>query len=387
MTKEAYRLKNIACALTLKGTYEKGGRNLLEQDLNAIQQASIVCSEKEILWVGQEKNLPDQYRSIKSHDCQNTLVTPELIDCHTHLVFAGKRSHEYSMRLKGATYQEIAQNGGGILYTVEKTNQSSLEELFDLAKDRCQRLHLHGIGTIEIKSGYGLNYDREYQLSHLIHKLKKQLAPKINIHNTFMAAHAVPKEYSSSNQYLKKIVMPLLRDLHRENIIDSVDIFYEQNYFSKEDVRELFDLTLKLNLPRRLHADEFYDNKGAILACEYGALSVDHLLQTDSDGIEALANSQTIATLLPGTCFFLGKKQANARKFLDRGCRLAIGSDYNPGSCHFDNLLQIAAMAAPQYQMNLGELWAAITLNAAGALGLDDQGAIVPGLKPRFSFF
>ena len=149
----------------------------------------------------------------------------------------------------------------------------------------------------------------------------------------------------------------------------------------------LFSRAKSLGIPRRCHADEFNDNKGAILACEYGALSTDHLLRTDSQGLKALAQSETVATLLPGTGFFLGKDQANARLFLDHGCQVAIASDYNPGSCHFDNILQIASMAAPQYRMNQTELWAAITLNAAHALGLKNQGALVPGLAPRFSFF
>ena len=195
----------------------------------------------------------------------------------------------------------------------------SRDQLFNLVVERIGRLHSYGVGTIEVKSGYGLNFEKEYEIANVINDLKKHFKNKIQIINTYMAAHA----------------------------------------------------------------DEFYDNKGAILATKYGALSTDHLLRTTDDGILALSNSRTVATLLPGTGFFLGKEQANARALLDAGVKVAIGSDYNPGSCHCDNLLLIASLAAPQYKMNITELWCAITINAAHALGLKKQGAIMKGLVPR----
>ena len=384
---DAIRLSNISSLLTLKGAYDKGGRNLTRKDACVIKKGVVVCNSEKILWVGKEKELPPEYVSLEVLDCKNYTVTPELVDCHTHIVFGGDRSREYSMRLNGATYEEIAESGGGILSTVKSTNELSREELFATAKERCGQLYSYGIGSIEIKSGYGLNFEKEYEISHIIDDLKKALAPRIQIHNTFMAAHAVPKEFSSSSDYLKKVAIPLLKKLHGEGVVDSVDIFHERGYFNSDDVSVLFSLARELDIPRRCHADEFTDNKGALTACQYGALSADHLLRTGADGIEALAESKTIAILLPGTGFFLGKDQADARSFLDRGCRVAIGSDYNPGSCHFDNVLQIASMAAPRYKMNFTELWAAITLNAARALGLKNQGAIVEGQVPRFSFF
>ena len=381
------RLANISSALTLKTAYQKDGRRLMPQDLDIVSNANIVHDQKEILWVGQEEEVPSQYQSLNSQDCKGYVVTPELVDCHTHIVFGGNRSGEYSMRLNGADYQEIAKMGGGILSTMRATGRLSSQELFTLAKQRCEHLYSYGIGTVEIKSGYGLNFDKEYEISHIIDDLKKTFAPKIQVHNTFMAAHAIPQEFANSTEYLKKVVLPLLEKLRTEDMIDSVDIFHEQGYFNHADVKLLFSRARELGIARRSHADEFYDNKGAVLACHYGALSTDHLLRTGPDGIAALAQSETVATLLPGTGFFLGKDQAPARTLLDQGCRVAIGSDYNPGSCHFDNVLQIATMAAPQYRMNLAELWVSITLNAARALGLKNQGAIVPGFAPRFSFF
>ena len=387
MLMEATKLTNISTAITLQRAWEKSGRRLSREDFNAIPKANIVFDCEKILWVGPESQLPEQYKSLKSHNCGNAVVTPEIVDCHTHIVFGGERAKEHSMRLGGADYQEIGQAGGGILSTVKATRKLSSDKLFALARQRCERLHSYGVGSIEIKSGYGLSFEKEHEISRVIHQLKKSLAPKIQIHNTFMAAHAIPPEYSSSAEYLKQVVLPLLEKLAAEKVIDSVDIFHERGYFDAEDTKLLFFRARELGISRRCHADEFGDNKGAVLACEYGALSSDHLLKTGSDGIAALARSETVATLLPGTGFFLGKAQANARSFLDQGCRVAIASDYNPGSCHFDNVLQIASMAAPQYQMNLTELWAAITINAAQALGFKNQGAIAPGLVPRFSFF
>jgi Imidazolonepropionase and related amidohydrolases len=283
------------------------------------------------------------------------------------------------MRLNGADYQEIAKSGGGILNTMKGTQALSSEELFDISVDRVNRIHSYGVGTIEIKSGYGLTYSKEMELTKVIDKLKKHFYPKVQIKNTFMAAHAVPKEYKNSNEFMNSVVIPLLEELADKGIIDAVDIFHEKNYFDEKDTKLLFEKAQALGIDRKSHADEFFDNKGAILAANYQALSTDHLLRTEQDGIEALASSSTVATLLPGTGFFLGKPQANARRFLDEGVKVAIASDYNPGSCHCDNVILVASLAAPVYKMNIAELWSSITLNAAHALGIKNQGAVKQG--------
>lgn len=379
--------KNFDQIATLQSAYLKDGRNLKPEDMSIINNASVVFDEKEIKWVGPHKELPTEYKELDGKDFSGKVLLPELVDCHTHIVFGGDRSKEYSMRLNGADYQEIAKAGGGILSTMNATNKASEKELFELSVARIEQIHSYGVGTIEIKSGYGLNFDKEKECSLLIDKLKHYFKGRVQIRNTYMAAHAIPKEFSSSNEYLQKVVIPLLKELSNLNIIDAVDIFHEDGYFDEVDTQQLFDVASFLNINVKSHADEFKDNKGAILAAKNNALSTDHLLMTGPDGIEALANSSTVATLLPGTGFFLGKPQASARKFLDAGAKVAIGSDYNPGSCHCDNVLLIASLAAPQYQMNITELWAAITLNAASALNLKDQGSIKDGLAPRFSIF
>lgn len=373
--------------VTLAGAHQKDGRKLEPADLSIIEDGSIVFDQEKIIWIGPDRQLPDDYADLEFVDMTGKTLTPEIVDSHTHVVFGGDRAHEYFMRLNGATYEEIAAAGGGILNSMKGTNALSRGELLKLAQQRVKAIHAYGVGTIEIKSGYGLNFEKEYEISRLIHDLKNIVRPDIQIINTFMAAHAVPKEFSSSYQYVKEIVLPLLDKLAEEQIIDCVDIFHEQNYFSDEDVIALFERAQRHNIPAKIHADEFNDNKGAVLATRFKALSADHLLKTGHDGIEALAQSSTVATLLPGTGLFLGKPQANARALLDSGAKVAIASDYNPGSCHCDNLLLIASIAAPMYKMNVAELWTAITLNAAHALGLKEQGALLTGMKPRFSVF
>ena len=380
-------LTNCSQILTLKGAWKKDGRNLTPDDLGIIEDASLVCDHEKILWVGASCELPSEYKKVETLDMQGQVITPELVDSHTHLVFGGNRASEYAMRLNGADYQEIAKAGGGILSTMKATNEASKEELFETACDRIERLYSYGIGTIEIKSGYGLNIDKERELTLIIDKLKKKFSPRVQIFNTFMPAHAIPKNFQSGAQYLEQVVYPLLNELAPLGVIDAVDIFHEEGYFGFDDTKKLFLECRKLGLKVKIHADEFGDNGGAELACEFDALSADHLLCTGKKGIEALSKSPTVSTLLPGTGFFLGKPQANARALLDAGAKVAIGSDYNPGSCHWDNLLKIASISAPQYRMNQCELWAAITMNAASALGFRNQGALIEGLTPRFSRF
>ena len=372
--------------VTLKSAHKKDGRFLLPEDLSILKNAGIVFDDQKIIWVGGMDQFPEEYlpiaQSLKGH-----VLTPELVDSHTHLVFAGDRSLEYAQRLNGTSYEEIAKNGGGIQYTVEKTNSSSMDELFNLAAERIERLHSYGIGTIEIKSGYGLSFEKEWEISLLIEKLKKHFIHKLQIFNTYLAAHDFPKTYQDSSHYMKDVVIPLLEKIAPLKIIDAVDIFHEKNYFSTEDVNALFEKASLLGIPRKVHADELNTNGGAELGVHHSALSVDHLLKISQEGIIALAKSNTIATLLPGTAFFLGKPLAPARSLLDGGAKVAIASDYNPGSCHCDNLLLIASISAAQLKMNLCELWSAITLNAAASLGLTNQGALIQGMAPRFSLF
>lgn len=373
--------------LTLAGAVKKDGRKLLPSDLSVIQDGAVVVEHGKIAWVGETANLPTKFQSYEQHSLSGHVLTPELVDSHTHIVFGGDRAQEYADRLNGLSYEEIRKRGGGILLTMNKTKEASAEALFESACRRIERLHSYGIGTIEIKSGYGLSLAKEKELSLVIARLKKHFEPKIQIFNTYLAAHDVPQEFSSSQEYLNQVVLPLLEELAPLKILDAVDIFHEKNYFSLDDTKVLFEKARSLGIARKIHADELNDNEGASIAAKYEALSADHLLKISAKGIEALAQSKTVATLLPGTAFFLGKPLAPARALLDAGARVSLASDYNPGSCHCDNLLLIASVSAPQLKLNQAELWAGITLNAAHALGLTQQGAIIPGMDARMTLF
>lgn len=372
--------------VTLKGAHKKDGRRLIPQDLSSIRNGAIVFDENKILWVGETERFPSQYKNI-AKSLPGHVLSPQLVDSHTHIVFGGDRAQEYADRLNGTSYEEIANRGGGILYTMKKTNEASLDELFETASERIERLISYGVGTIEIKSGYGLNFEREYEVTMLIDKLKKKYSHKVRIFNTFLAAHDVPRNFKSSQKYLHEVVIPLLDEVAPLNIINAVDVFHEKSYFTTQDVRDLFDRAGKYNIHCKIHADELNDNGGASLAAQYKTLSADHLLKISSQGIHDLAASHTVATLLPGTAFFLGKPLAPARALLDAGCKVAIASDYNPGSCHCDNVLLVASMAAAQLKINQAELWAGITLNASHSLGLLNQGAIIPGMDAKFTLF
>jgi imidazolonepropionase len=372
---------------TLELAHIKDGRKLLPDDLSIIENASIVFDESTILWVGKTDDLPEMYSTAEITDFSDHCIVPEIVDSHTHAVFGGDRSSEYNLRLNGADYQEIARRGGGILSSMNSTRSLSADQLEQLAITRIERIRSFGVGTIEIKSGYGLDFESELKLSIVIDRLRVKFAPQVQIIRTFMAAHAIPPEFKNSEAYLTSVVIPLLIELARRKLIDQVDIFHEDGYFTSADVTLLAREAKKLSLPIKTHADEFNDNDGAALAASLNALSADHLLKISNKGIDALANSKTVGTLLPGTGLFLGKPQAPARELLDRGVKVALASDYNPGSCHFDNLLLLASIIAPQFKMNQAELWSAITLNSAHALGLTQQGALLPGLRPRFTIF
>ena len=290
---------NLSQILTLKDAHVKDGRNLKPEDLSIIEDASVVFDKNKSSGLVQQ-DLPSSFVDADVGDLRGHCLTPELVDSHTHLIFGGDRAREYSMRLNSADYVEIA-NAGGILNTMKGTNALTKSELHSISRDRIERLHSYGIGSIEIKTGYGLNFEKEYELSHIVDDLKNEFRGKVQIINTLYAPCCAKRvrEFKtvherSCHSFTEKL---------SENIIDCVDIFHKEGYFDFTDTKA-FLRSEKLNLPLK-YADEFNDNKGAKLAAEMGALSTDHLLCTTQDGINALANSQTVATLLPGTGYFL----------------------------------------------------------------------------------
>lgn len=379
--------RHLSQMATLAGVHHKDGRHLTASDLGLIEDGAIVFDQDKILWVGADQDLPHNFKNEVSFNLKGHVLTPEVVDSHTHLVFGGDRAFEYSLRLDGADYQQIADQGGGILSTMKATQNCSEEELFASACARVERIASFGVGTIEIKSGYGLTLESERKLTKVIDRLKRHFTPRVQIFNTFMAAHAVPKNFKSSSDYLDQVVLPLLEEFASQSLIDACDIFHEVGYFSQADVTRLFDRCQKLGIATKIHADEFGDNGGATLAARYESLSADHLLGSGAQGIHDLAKSQTVATILPGTGLFLGKAQAKVGDLMKAGAKVALASDYNPGSCHCDNLILIASMCAKSLGLNSAQLWAAITYNGAHALGLRQQGALSAGLAARFSLF
>ncbi len=376
-----------ATLLTMAPAYAKDGRRLVPGDEGQVEDGAIVHHDDVIRWVGADADLPPEFASLPVEDLTGHVITPGLVDAHTHLLFGGDRADEYVQRLNGVDYQQIAAAGGGILFTVRETLKLSEDQLFILGVERLERIYSYGVRTVEMKSGYALTQEGELTCLRAMKRLKQWFEGRIRLYATFLGAHAVPRHFSSSTDYVRAVVLPTLTAAHREGLVDGVDAFHEEGYFSADDTRAIFAAATKLGLRCRLHADEFKDNGGASLAVAFNALSADHLLRTGDAGIKALAASPSVATLLPGTAFFLGKPLANARGLLDAGAKVAIASDFNPGSCHCDNVLMVASFAAPALRMNQAELWAAITLNASHALGFIDQGALIPGMRASLTVF
>jgi len=333
------------------------------------------------------KKIQDQLVNLKRIDAFGGIIMPEIVDSHTHLVFAGDRSDEFWQRMHGVDYQAIALNGGGILKTMNSTRLATSEELFESAVIRCEEIFKRGVGTVEIKTGYGLTFDDEIKCAEVIHNLKTHFSPFYQIYSTFMPAHALPPEYQSTASYMKEVVLPATQRAYEKQIIDAVDIFFEKNYFSQEDVETLSKFCQETGIALKIHADEFNNLEGGKLAADCKALSADHLLQVSDISINALKKSDTVATLLPGTAMFLGKPMAPARKLIDQGCKVALASDYNPGSCHWPYLLEIAIKSAQLLKMTPAEIITAICYNGAHALGLRQQGVVIPGMKARLSLF
>lgn len=379
--------RRLSQILTLSGAVAKDGRRLEAADLGLINEASIVFDGEKILWVGEDRELPSEYHNAQTHELAGHVLTPGIVDSHTHLLFGGDRAQEYIRRLDGEDYQKIASEGGGILFTMRETLRLNENQLFELGVERLHRMASYGVTAIEMKSGYALTQEGELALLRAMKRLKNHFKSSLRLFVTYLGAHAVPREFASSAEFVAKVVVPTLRLAAQEQLVDAVDVFHENGYFSTEDSQNIFKVTKELGLRCKIHADEFHDNGSAALAVSFDALSADHLLRTGDAGIQTLANSNTVATLLPGTAFFLGKPLANARGLLDAGAKVALASDYNPGSCHCDNLLMIAAIAAPSLKMNQAEVWTGMTLNPAHALGFNDQGALMAGMRPSFALF
>jgi len=315
--------------------------------------------------------------NVETIDAKNKIVLPCWCDSHTHSVYTGNRSDEYLQRIKGVSYQEIANNGGGILKSSRQINSISEDELFFESKNRIEKLIKYGTGSLEIKTGYGLSYDGELKMLKVIKRLKESLP--IQIKSTFLGAHAIPKNYKKE-EYFRLVLDEMLPDFAKDELIDFVDIFCEKNYFSTEDTKILCNKASELGIASKIHVNQFNSIGGVKVAVDCGALSVDHLEVINKSDINVLKQSKTIPVLLPGCSFFLGIEYADAKTLLSNEIPFAIASDYNPGSSPSGNMNFILSLACNKLKLTTEQAINAATINGAYAMGLSHKtGSITKG--------
>jgi imidazolonepropionase len=347
--------------------------------LGVIENGRVVIEGGRIVAVGEAREvaIPGGAEVI---DCEGRWVTPGLIDCHTHLVHAGHRAQEFEMRLAGASYEEIARAGGGIVSSVRQAREASEADLVSQTLPRLDALIAEGVTTIEVKSGYGLTVEDELKMLRAARKLAEQR--QVSVTTTYLGAHATPADYKGRNlDFIKEVVLPGLKAAQAQGLVDAVDGFCEGIAFSPDEIRLVFDAAKSLGLPVKLHADQLSNLQGAALAAEYHGLSADHLEYTDEDGAAAMTRAGTVAVLLPGAYYFIREtKKQPVDLFRKHGTAMALATDCNPGTSPLTSLLLTMNMAATLFHMTVDECLLGVTRNAARALGrLDTVGTIEVG--------
>lgn len=348
--------------------------------LGLIEDAALVVEHGKIAYIGPKTELPAQFAHYPTTDCKNRLITPGLIDCHTHLVHASNRAHEFELRLEGASYEEVAKAGGGIVSSVKALRAASEDDLVSESLPRLDALIAEGVTTIEVKSGYGL--DTENEIKSL--KAAKRLAQErnINIRTTFLGAHALPPEMNGDKTaYIDKVINKMLPAIAAEKLADAVDGFCEGIAFLPDEIARVFDAARAHGLPVKLHADQLSNLHGAKLAASYEALSADHVEYTDAEGAQAMAKAGTVAVLLPGAYYFIRETQKPpVEAFRLAGTKMALATDNNPGTSPLTSLLLTMNMGATLFRLTVEECIAGVTREAARALGiLAETGTIEVG--------
>lgn len=359
---------------------------LSDEHLEIIPQGGILYQDGKILAVGNFEQLRKENPRAEVDLLEGNFVClPGMIDVHTHICWADSRAKDYAMRLSGKSYLEIAEAGGGIWDTVQKTRAANVEELAALTAERAEKLYQQGITTIEVKSGYGLSVEQELKMLEAIKLANKTSSAELI--PTCLAAHIKPKDFSGNErEYLEHIVKNLFPELKKRNLTNRVDIFVEKGAFSVSDARNYLSEARKMEFDVVIHGDQF-SNNCASLAVEFQAISIDHLEYADDNEIQILAKSDVIPVVLPGASLGLGDRFAPARKLLDAGCSLVIASDWNPGSAPMGNLLTQAAILGAYEKLSMAEVWSALTCRAAKALRRDDIGILKKGNKANFIVF
>jgi imidazolonepropionase len=349
------------------------------------ERGALLTRGPRIEWVGAERDLPAQYRPDESHDLRGGWLTPGLIDCHTHLVFAGTRATEYAERLRGRSYEEIARAGGGILSSMRAVRAATEQQLFDESLPRLRSLLAEGVTTVEIKSGYGLTLQDEAKMLRVARSLAHALP--VTVSTTLLAAHALPPEYAGrADAYIDAIATEWLPQLHAEGLVDAVDIFCENIGFSAEQAERVFDAAGRLGVPVKMHAEQLSNIGGSLLAARRGALSCDHLEYATAREAEALAASGTVAVLLPVAFFCLAEERKPPLAALRAaGAGMAVATDCNPGSAPGSSLLLAMSMATRLFGLTCEEALAGVTRHAARALAMqDERGTLATGQAADF---
>jgi imidazolonepropionase len=346
-----------------------------------VEKGAVAVAAGRIAWVGPMAEVPAQFRRFKPHDLGGRLLTPALIDCHTHLVWAGNRATEFEMRLNGASYEEVARAGGGILSTVRATRAAFESELLAETLPRVDALIAEGVALVEIKSGYGLDHETELRMLRVARQIAR-LRP-IEVRTSFLGAHAIPPEYSGgADDYLTDICLPALHAAHAEGLVDAVDGFCEGIAFQPAQIERLFAAAKALGLPVKLHAEQLSNLGGTLLAAKYNALSSDHIEYLDEAGVVAMAAAKTTAVLLPGAFYTLRESQPPPVALLRQyGVPMAVATDANPGSSPLTSILLAMNMACTLFGLTPAEALAGSTRNAARALGLQNRGSLAIGQR------
>jgi imidazolonepropionase len=345
-----------------------------------IEDGALLADGDRIAWVGPDADLPANQHAGREIDLQGALVTPGLIDAHTHLVYGGDRAAEFELRLQGASYEEIARAGGGIRSTVAATRAASDEALFESAARRARALMGEGVTTIEVKSGYGLAEAHEARCLAVARRVGRELP--LAVRTTSLAAHALPPEYAGRPDDYIDAACTWLEAQQARGLVDAVDAFCDTIGFTPAQTRRVFDTARRLGLPVKLHAEQLSNQHGAALAAEYGALSADHLERLDAEGIAAMKAAGTVAMLLPGAFYFLREtKRPPVDALRAAGVPIAIATDHNPGSSPALSLLLMLNMACTLFRLTPEEAWRGVTVSAARALGLGDRGRLAAGQR------
>ena len=348
-----------------------------------IENAWLAIDDGIIADFGNMEDFPgiSDWKGLQIIDAAGKLVLPAWVDSHTHIVYAGSREGEFGDRIRGLTYEQIAQRGGGILNSAQKLKHTSEEDLIEQALIRCNEIISHGTGTVEIKSGYGLYPEAELKMLRVIRELKKHTP--LSVKSTFLAAHAVPLEFKQNKAaYIDLILNETLPKVAEEKLADFIDVFCEQNYFTPDETIQLLEACKKYGMSPKVHAEQMSNYGGVLAGVKCGARSVDHLEFVAQKEIDALKNSKTIPTILPGAAFFLSLPNPPARQMIDAGLPLAIASDFNPGSSPSGNMNLMQSICCIQYKMTPNECLNASTINSAFAINMQHEvGSITIGKK------